>query len=411
MKDYRYIGKSLSNDSAYEKVTGRTVYCSDMESTQMLHIKCKPSEVAHGIIKKIDTSRAEALEGVRAVYTYLNTPDTYYDRGRVSAYEAPHSANQERLFDAHVRFYGERVAAVVAETPEIAQRGCDLIDVEYEVLPAAITMEDALAEGAPLVHEEGNAYPTEMGWGDYERAKGDRIFTSQVETGRMTHMCMETQCARARYECGKLTIWVGTQTVYGVRSTVADFLGMPYSKVRVVKTVMGGSFGAKQEMMVEPLTAFAARDLEADVKLVYTREEQIVNTMLKHNLISKVESKVDADGTIQGIRVHTDMEAGAYLTITPSYLRTMGGKLGKVYDFHNIRFTGRTVCTHTPVNGSFRSWGSSEATVTVETHLNKVARELGMDPIEFRLKNVLKPGSRDVMHGATIGEIHFAEAL
>lgn len=410
-EEYRYIGKSISNDGVYGKVTGSTEYCPDMQSVRMLHLKLKPGTVAHGYVKRIDTSKAWEVPGVRAVYTWENTPDKSFDRGTVGYWED--CPNQEKLFSRHLRFYGERVAAVVAETAEIAEYACRLIEVEYEELPAVISPEEAIQPDAPKIHEEGNYCETEAAWGDYEKARGDCTFQTQVHIGRMTHLCMETQSARACYDKAKkkLTVWCGCQTSYGVRSTVAEFLEMPYSKVRVVKTPMGGSFGSKQEMVVEPLAAYAAKDLQADVMLVYTREEQIVNAMLKHSLDGWVESKVDRDGKIQGISFKCHLESGAYQTISPSYLRTIGGKLGKVYRMNNIRFTGKAICTNTPVNGSFRSWGSCEATMSVESHWNYVAGLLHMDPIDFRLKNILQPDDLEVMHHASVGNVRFKECL
>ena len=418
MGELRYVGKSLSNDNVYGKVTGQTVYCSDMDSRAMLHIVCCPGTICHGMIRSIDVSEAEKMPGVRKVYTFENTPETYFDRGRVSASEAPYSFNQEKLFDRHIRYYGERVAAVVAESVDIAEQACRKIRVEYDLLPNAISTAEAMAENAPQLHPIGNVYPSgeelyRSEYGDYEAAEGELGFTTETHIGRMTHLSMETQCVRAKYDPanGKLTLWSGCQTAYGIRSTVADYLQMPYSKVRVIKAVMGGSFGCKQEMILEPLAAYIAKDLKADVKIVNSREEQIVNTMMKTNFDSVVESKFDADGTIRGLSVHTILDSGAYQTVSPSYLRTMGGKLGKTYNVPSIRFSGQAVCTTTPCTGSFRSWGSSEAAITLEPHLNHVARKLGMDPIELRLKNVLEPYGRDVLHGASIENVRFRDTL
>ena len=419
MKKYRYIGQSTGTDHGPGKVTGRLVYSSDMQAPGMLHLKYKQSTVAHGMISRIDTSKAW-LPGVKAVYTFENTPDTYFDRGRVSAAELVYSQNQERLFDREVRFYGERVAAVVAEDKETAEKACRLIEVEYEELPLLLTMADTMKDDAPVLHTNGsgNIYPAKgepycQEYGDYESAKADHVFRSESHPSRMTHMCMETQAARAKYDrgTGKLIVWTGTQTVYGVRSTVADLLGLSYNKVRVVKSVMGGSFGVKQEMILEPLVAYAAYDLKADVLCHFTREEQVTGTLLRHNFDTVTESKVDSDGTVRGVKIHMDLEAGAYQTISPSYLRTAGGKLGKTYAIPNIKFTGYSICTTTPVNGSFRSWGSSEEALALEPHWNMVAEELGMDPIEFRLKNVREPYDTDVMHGASICNTHFREVL
>lgn len=412
MKEYKVVGKELSNDQAYGKVTGRVKYCGDMLSPGMLYIRLKPSEIAHGYVRSVNARKALELPGVKAVYTWENTPDTLYDRGRVDFWETV--PNQERLFDRHIRYYGERVAAVVAITEEIARRACSLIQVEYEKLPAAVTTEEAKKEGAFPLHENGNVYPAfSYERGNYEQAEGEFFHKSKSHIGRMTHLAMETQACRAVFDAsaGKLTIWSGCQSVFGVRSTAADLLGMPYSKVRVIKTAMGGSFGVKQETLLEPLTAYAAKDLQADVRLVYTREEQIVNTMMKHSLDGVVESKLRADGTIAGLSVSCELDGGAYLTVSRDYAANIGEKLGKVYRMSNLRFSSSIVCTNTPINGSFRSWGSCETALILENHWNMVAREIGMDPVEFRLLNALRPYEKDIVHKISVENVHFEECL
>lgn len=412
MREYRVVGKELSNDQAYGKVTGQLKYCSDMRNGEMLYIRLKHSTVAHGIIRRLDVAEALKLPGVKAVFTCENTPDTLYDRGRVDSWETV--PNQERLFDRRIRYYGERVAAVAADSEETAEKACALIRVEYEELPAAITVEEAKQEDAVPIHEGGNVYPSfSYERGNYEKAEGDYCHRSESHFGRMTHLAMETQSCRALYDgsADKVTVWSGCQAVFGVRSTVAEFLGMPFSKVRVIKTPMGGSFGVKQETLLEPLTAYAARELRADVRLVYTREEQIVNTMMKHSMDGAVESKIRKDGTIVGISLTCELDAGAYLTVSRDYAATIGEKLGKVYRVPNIRYFSQVVCTNTPINGSFRSWGSCEAALLLENHWNMVARDIGIDPIEFRLKNALRPYEKDLVHGVSVENVHFRECL
>lgn len=412
MNEYRVIGKELSNDQAYGKVTGSLKYCGDQCTRETLYMRLKAGTATHGRIKSVDTRRALELPGVRAVYTCENTPDKLYDRGRVAPWEAvPY---QERLFDRHVRFIGERVAAVVAESEEIAERACRLIEVEYEPLPAAVSVEEALRPDAPRLHEEGNVFETTpFDCGSFDLPPNVLTHTSRSHIGRMTHLCMEPSSCRARYNPsdGTLTVWSGCQSVFGVRSTVAEFLNMPYARVRVVKAPMGGSFGVRQETLLEPLTAYAAYQLRAEVRLVYTREEQIVNTMMKHSLDAEVSSKVEPDGTMRALSVSCTLDAGAYLTVSQDYANTIGEKIGKVYRIPNLHYDGRAVCTNTPINGSFRSWGSSEAALIIENHWNMVARELGMDPIEFRLKNVHEPYELELVHHVSVGSAHFRECL
>lgn len=412
MKEYKVVGKELPGEQSYGKVTGRLKFCSDMQDPGMLYMRLKQGTVTHGRVLAVHTEKAWALPGVKAIYTCENTPETLYDRGRVASWE--NVPNQERLFDRHVRYVGERVAAVVAVTEEIAEQACRLIEVEYEELPSVISVADAQKADAPQLHETGNVYEAaSVDFGDFDAVQGALCHTSHSHIGRMTHLCMETHSCKAVYDAcsDMLTVWTGCQSVFGVRSTVADFLGMPYSRVRVIKAPMGGSFGVKQETLLEPLTAYAARDLKTSIRLVYTREETIVNTMMKHSLDATVQSKITPDGVIQGVSLSATLDAGAYLTVSQDYASTIGEKLNKVYRFPNGHFDGRAVCTNTPINGSFRSWGSCETVLCLENHWNMVARDLGMDPVDFRLKNVHEPYEDELVHNVSVGNAHFKECL
>ncbi|MCR5371420.1 MAG: molybdopterin-dependent oxidoreductase [Clostridium sp.] len=410
----RYVGQAIPNEDVLGKVTGRTRYCGDQTSGAMLYMKILAGTIAHGLVERVETREAMRVPGVAAIYTCFNTPDRKYDRARVAPYENGGVTNQETLFDRHIRFMGERVAAVVADTEAHAEEACKKIRVFYKELPPVILPEQALLQQETGIHEKDNYYRGDVfRVGDYEAAEGDLVTKSTVHIGRMTHMCLETHTVRAWYEknTGKLTVWSGCQTTFGIRSTLGDFLDIPYSKIRVIKTTMGGSFGCKQETIIEPLTAYAAKDLGADVMLRYTREEQINNSMMKHSMDFDVESRVRKDGTIEGVQIHTVLDAGAYMTVTPWYVSSVCEKSGKVYRIPNMKVDGEAVCTNTSVNGSFRSWGSSEIALAYETHWDKVAKSLGMDPVEFRLKNVHDAFDRDLIAGADVGDTHFHEIL
>lgn len=409
---YRYIGQCIPNEQAYGKVTGATKYCADLASPRALRMKIKHGDVAHAMVKSIDDSEAWKVPGVKAIYTCFNTPEREYDRGRVSPNEG--GFFQERLFNRHIRYMGERVAAVVADTAEHAEMACDVIRVEYDVMPGVFTVEQAMAEGAPFVHEGGNIVPMEpIIVGDYDAAPGEQIHTSTSHISRMSHMVMDTQAARCIYDKAskKLTVWTGCQTTFGVRSTLGDFLGMPYSRVRVIKPSMGGSFGCKQETVVEPLAAYAAVDLCAEVLLDYTREEQVNDSMMKHNVDFEVETKMDASGKIQGLKMFITLDAGAYMATSAGYLATIAEKIGKGYDIPNLLIEGKVVYTNTSMTGSFRSWGSSEIAVAVDNHINMIARENGLEPIELRHANVHEAYDIDRVIGITIGKTHFHEVL
>lgn len=412
-KETKYVGRVVTDNTAQAKVTGKLEYGVDIQSVSMLHLKLKPSTISHGIIRSISCEEAWKIPGVRAIYTFENTPKRKFDRGCRNPTEE--FTYQERIFEQHIRFYGERVAGVVAETPEAAMLACDKIQVEYEELPVAATMEQALQPGAALLHNDGKSIMVMpvVDYGDYDSCQGDYTFFNQTHVSRMTHLTMENHSARAVYNTAteKMTIWSACQSVFGVRQVIARFLNLPYSKVQVRKAAMGGSFGARQETFVDVLAAYAAWDLGADVKLSYSREEQINNAYLKHNFDSSMESKVLRDGTIVGMSIHVDLDAGAYQTVSPRYARTIGGKLGKGYRAPNVQYSTRSICTNSPVNGGFRSWGTSECYMIMENHWNMVARKLGMDPIDFRIKNVLKAYEPSPTTPISLGNTHYIQAL
>ena len=412
MKECRYVGRVLSDEQTEAKTCGAVQYTSDLYAPGMLFLVCKGSEIAHGRILSIDLSEAEKVPGVRKIYTFLNTPDKLYDRGRVS--QSEDVPNQERLFARHIRYYGERVAAVAASTQEAALKACRLIRVEYEALPAVFTIEEALLEDAFPIHEEGNKKElSHFSLGKLKEEKNDRVFGTRMRCGRITHLSMETTAVRARYEKGtkKLSIFTGGQTVFGIRSTVADFLEMPYSKVRVVKMPMGGSFGCKQETILEVLAAYAAKDLNADVRWVLSREEQIVSSMQKHSYVAEIESRFTERGILDGLLLDLTLDAGAYVTVSGTYVRAIGAKLGKTYRINQIEYRGRYVCTNTPICGSFRSWGTVELCTALEMHMNHVARELSLDPVELRLRNVHESGDIDPVTRISVENVRFKDAL
>lgn len=411
-KEYCYVGKNLTDDKTWGKVSGGTVFCGDMLAPGQLHMKIAGAAITHGRLVSVDAKEALGVPGVKAVYTAFNTPDRAYDRGRVTPYSG--APFQEKLFDTHIRFRGERIAAVVADTPEHAKKACGLIRAVYEEYPSAILPEEAMDPAALPIHPEGNVWRHPgIRAGNYEECRAARTVSSTAHVGRMNCLSMETHVARASYSRAgrKLTVWSGCQTVFGIRATLGDFLEMPYSKIRVMKTPMGGSFGCKQETVIEPLAAYAALDLEADVMLSYSREEEAVNCMTKHNVDFRVESRVEEDGTVRGMKIHGRLDAGAYMTVSADYLCEIGEKSAKVYAIPDIFFDGEVVYTNTPVNGSFRGWGSSEINVAMETHMNILAGRLGIDPVELRRKNIHRPFDREQISGNSVGSTHFEECL
>ncbi len=408
---YKYVGKDEAIHDALGKATGQLTYCGDLQTFGMLHMKLLRSPVAHAKITSLDVSRAEALPGVVKVLSFANTPDFHYNRGRILPEEL--SPNQETLFTDHVRFVGDRIAAVVAQTVAIAEQACSLITFTYQELPAVFTPAQALANPVEIHPADNLVEAGGQQRGDFHSVTQGRQIVSSSDLARTTHVAMELHAAVAEYRPAedKLTVWTPCQSVFGIRYQLGQIFQMPLHKIRVIKTTMGGSFGSKQETILEPLAAAAALAVKGTVKLVFDREEVIANTMLKHPAHMDIASRFTEDGQCLAMDYDATLDAGAYQTISPSYAGAIGAKLGKVYDIPNFIYRGRSICTNTPVSGSYRSWSSSEAVFAMENHFNQVAQELGMDPIELRRKNIVQPMALNQLAGFPLGNVRLEECL
>lgn len=409
----KIVGNTYPIHDAKGKVTGETVYAGDMQLKGMLHVAVLFSTIPHGFVKAIDESKALALTGVVKVLHCFNTTENLFSRYRtVKGQEVP---EQERVFNDHVRFVGDRVAAVVAETEEIAREAVKLIEVTYEELPYAVNMKEALSGKIDDVHKEGAVY------GDFHVEVGNKeaIAADAVETtttsylSRISHATMETHCCVASYDRGldELTIWSPNQSVHGIRTVIGDLFEMPYHKVRVIKATMGGSFGGKQEWMLEPVAACCTLEVGKPVKLVFNREEALVSTISRSPMDGTITSKVTKDGYLQSFQADISVDAGAYLGNSYDYVCAMANKFYRCYKYPFVDYTGRAVITNTPVSGAFRGWTSPELTTMTEHNLNMAARQIGMDPVDLRLKNVALPGDIDIRYNETLGEIRLKEAI
>ena len=410
--NYQYIGKSTPVNNSRAKASGLLRYAGDMKLPNMLHMKLVLSPVAHGIVKAIDSSAALAMPGVAAVLSFENTVDTKYNRGRVRISEDV--MDQETLFSRHVRFVGDRVAAVLADSPEIAAAAAEKIKLEIEELPAVFTVEDAMKEGAPQLHEGGNTVTLpESGFGGkYADAQGEE-FIHRSQTQRITHIAMETHCAVADYNPGtdRMTVWSPTQSTFGVRSCVAALLGMPMSHVRAIKTPMGGSFGCKQEMILEPLAAVGAKMTGRPVKLQLDRRETILCTVLRHPIKSEIRAKFDENHVLKALDLTAQLDAGGYQGISPDYMGSMFKKLAWVYGVEDVEYHATSTCTNTPVSGSYRGWGGPETAFIMENMMNAAAQKFRCDPLELRLKNILPPDAISKIGNFPLGDVRLEDVL
>ena len=350
MTDFSVVGESPTRPDMPGKVSGRAQYAGDLSLPGMLHAKTKRSNVAHARIKRIDTSRALAYEGVKAVLTHNDVP-------RVLHYGSPHprSASVTRdqyILDSKVRYWGESVAVVAAISEEIAEEALDLIEVEYEELPAAFTMEQALAPGFPPIHERENNLvvdPVLVKRGDVERGfrEADLIVEGVYEMGRPTPAYMEPNVCVSQWNEDRLTMWISTQTPFMVRGILAEVLGLPLTKVRVIVDHMGGGFGAKQDLFQsEFLCALLAKKTGRPVRMEFTRKETFLGGRSRHPGTVWLKQGFKKDGTITARQARVTFNSGAYGSHAPGVTAVGTAALTSLFRCENVLLEGKAVYQH-----------------------------------------------------------------
>jgi CO/xanthine dehydrogenase Mo-binding subunit len=410
-RGFTYVGKAMPNREAEMKAAGEIHYIDDLRMPGMLQAKILFSPHAHAKIKSIDTTKAEALEGVRAVVSWKDAPRNVYNSAMrfymdTSPFDMPMT---EYIFDDTVRFVGDRVAAVAADDEFIAAAAIKLIDVEYEILPASITLEAAMKEGAPQANPAGiegsNICGGRLAYGSHDEEEvlkaieeAEHSFEDTFHTSRVHHGYMEPVAHIAHYtRDGKLTIWTSGQNVFCFRDVIAKALGMKQSKVRVIKTVCGGAFGGKLEVIHEPVVALLSMKTLRPVKLRLDRRETFMASRTRHEGILTIRSGVDKNGKIVAQHVKSALNTGAYAGAGPNTVGAQSGKTFILYGAEKMFYSGASYYTNAPIAGAMRGYGCPQIMVTRETHTNNMAKALGIDPAEFRRRNVIKPHQENCM--------------
>ena len=393
------VGKSVRRIDTLGKVTGQACYAGDLILPGMLHAKIKRSTLAHARIKRIDTSKALALPGVKTILTHENVP-------RVLHYGSPHPRSasvtkDQYILDGKVRYWGEGVAAVAATSEEIAEEALDLIEVDYQPLAAALTVEEALRPGAPLIHETGPggnlvAEPSRVMRGDVESgfAEADLIVEGDYEMGRPAPAYMEPNVCLCQWDGnGRLTIWISTQTAFMVRGIMAEVLGLPLHQVRVLVDHMGGGFGAKQDLFQhEFLCALLAKQTRRAVRMELSRKETFVSGRSRHPGHIWLRQGFKRDGTITAREARITFNSGAYGSHGPGVTNVATAALTSLYRCENVHLEGRCVYTNTPIAGAFRGYGVVQTYYALDIQMDEAAERLGLDPAELKLRNAVREG-------------------
>ena len=406
---HKVIGTRPIRHDGVDKVTGRAIYGADIQLTGLLYGAIKRSPHPHARIKSIDTSRAEAHPGVRAVVTAQDLPqiaDKLADLGE--AIVNLRDASNNVLAYGKVLYKGHAVAGVAAVSLHVAQEAVELIDVEYEVLPHVTGVLEAMEDGAPILHEDmkttsmgeetdkvsnvANHFQHKMGEPDDGFAEADVVIEREFTTQTVHQGYIETHNATALWnEEGQLTIWTSTQGAFSVRDQMAEILQMPISKVKIVPLEIGGGFGGKISVYLDPVAALLSKKTGHPVKMTMTRDEVFEGTGPTPGSYLKVKMGATSDGRLTAATAYMAYEAGAY---PGSPVGAGAGCIFTPYDIPNVQIDGYDVCVNKPKTNAYRAPGATNAAYATETVVDEISEKLGVDPLEFRVKNGAKEGTR-----------------
>ena len=411
MERLKYVGKNVIREDAYNKVTGRTRYVCDMKRHNMLYAKLVLSQKPHAEIE-VDKSEAINVEGIEAIYTYEDIPDVLYNSHEW--YKGAKEYEDEYLLCNVARFVGDRIALVVGTSKKAVEKAISKLSITYKELDTVIGLEQAKQNVVTVKGTTNLAFSKRIVCGDYEKKfkEADFIIKDTGKTQKIHHAALETHiCLSEIGEDGSLVVWSPCQTAFQVQRHAASVLNIPFSRVRVIKTVMGGSFGGKGETVLEPICAFAAYRLNRPVMLYMNRKDTILGTRSRNAAEISVETAIKSDGTITGRKVTVDIDGGAYYTNSSAIVMSLGKKLFRLYDIKNQCYEGSTYFTNTIPGGACRGYGSPQAHAITEINIDNAANKIGMDPCEFRLKNLVTEGAKDPTGGPDIGNAKIKECV
>jgi CO/xanthine dehydrogenase Mo-binding subunit len=410
-REVKGVGLAIPRPDSPEKVTGQTQYVADIAPRGLLHAKLLRSPHAHARIVRIDTSRARALPGVRAVLTAADIPELKR--------QAPTRAHAVLAIDRTV-FVGQPVAAVAADELAIAEEALDLIDVEYEVLPVAVDPLRSMQPGAPPVADAGTEADTSEALahsavalsssetkpakavnisqqarvrrGDVAKgfAESDLVLENTYRVPMVHQGYLEPHAVLAQWDTtGLLTLWASTQGSFNTRSEVADVLGIPENQIRVIPVECGGGFGGKIRALCEPITALLARVTNRPVRYVMTRREELEAGMPAPQVIIKLKTGVKRDGTLMALEAETILDTGAF---SGTVLAVSAVFLGSMYTWPAFDIRGYEVLTHKPSVAAYRAPAAPQTIFAIESQMERIARTLGLDPLEFRMRHLIQEG-------------------
>lgn len=404
------VGKPVERQDAVAKVTGRARYTEDLSMAGMKHAVYVRSNIAHGMVTNINLEKAKELPGVRAIFTYEDVPDILFaTAGHPYSLDPHHQDTQDKkLLTQHVRFEGDEVAIVVADNELIARQAAEMVEVEYEKYTALITPEAVLAEGAPLIHEGGNivgAHEFVVGRDMKEAVKAAKYtIESNYKTAMVQHCHLENHIAYAYMEDNdNIVVVSSTQIPHIARRLVSEALDFPLGNIKVIKPYIGGGFGAKQDVVLEPMAAFLTWKLNGTpVQVNLTREETLSCSRTRHPFMGLGKAGIDENGVLTFLDLEVISLSGGYASHGHSIASAGGAKACTLYPRAAVRYNAKTIYSNMPAAGAMRAYGTPQILFFIENMMDELAIKANMDPLELRLKNVGLSGDINPLSGDPI---------
>ena len=415
------IGKSHQRIDAFDKVTGKAEYSGDISAPDQLHLKILFAGRPHAIVKSIDTQQAAALDGVILVLTAADVPVNEYGL-QINDQPVLCGPGSTIPYADRVRFIGDQVAAVVAESEEIASAACDLIQVKYEDLPIVLDPFQAAKEGALLLHPDrkSNIYESyRIRKGDVKKAfqEADLIIESEYYTPVQEHAYLQPEAGFAYYDDqDRITVAAGGQWAHEEQEEIAHSLGVELDQVRVIHPAIGGAFGGREDLSVQIVLGLAVlrlreQGINRPVKIVWSREESIIGHHKRHAYHIKTRWGATREGIITAAEVEITADGGAYMYTSNKVLANATINCTGPYDIPNVKVDSRAVATNKVPGGAFRGFGGPQGAFAAESQMNKLAEALELDPVEIRLRNAMNKESLSSVQSPLPGLVNVSEVL
>ncbi len=406
---FNVIGKPIPRVDAQGKVTGQALFAGDLSMSGMLHMKILFAERPHARIKRLDTSKAESFPGVVAVFTAKDVPVNEYGLQK---------PDQPVLCGDVVRFVGDQIALIVAETEEAAAKARDLIEVEFEDLPVVSDPVTAMRSDAPLIHpelgESNVCVHYKIRKGDVETgfAEADVIVESEYRLPFQEHAYLQPEAGLAYIdEEGRVTVQCGGQWPHTDRAQIAHSLNLPEEQVRVIYPAIGGAFGGREDMSVQIVLALAAWKLKRPVKIVWSRRESIIGHCKRHPVFMKAKWGATREGKLVAAEMEIIADAGAYFYTSNKVMGNATVVCTGPYFIPHVKVDTYAVYTNNIPTGAFRGFGAPQGNFIAEMQMNKLANAIGMDPVEFRMRNALKEGETLGVGTAPPGTVSIGQVI